>query len=133
MALKSELTMVSKERDDLRDRLKEFEIIADDLANLKRLQQENEQLKRSLQAQGHSVPVMQEEPKKILDQADVSDLFEDLGQSDSNNDNSALEDFLSSPSEETESSANSDEDSSSALEDAMLATDEEAPTEENKN
>jgi hypothetical protein len=47
-ALKSELQKVTKERDELRDRLKEYEIIEDDLANLKRLQQENQQLKRAL-------------------------------------------------------------------------------------
>src|SRR5690606_3359119 len=55
-ALQSELAMVTKERDEIRDRLKEFEIIADDLANLKRLQQENEQLKRSLGSKGAQAP-----------------------------------------------------------------------------
>ncbi len=101
-ALKSELTMVSKERDELRDRLKEFEIIADDLANLKRLQQENEQLKRSLAAQGGKLPQMApEEAAPIAAQADVSDLFEDLGQSESSasTDNSALEEFLTAPTD----------------------------------
>lgn len=99
--------MVTKERDEIRDRLKEFEIISDDLANLKRLQQENEQLKRSLAAAGGSAPAPVQEPKQIdpnniLSQADVSDLLEDLGQSSSDSssdDNQALEDFLSSPDE----------------------------------
>jgi predicted nuclease with TOPRIM domain len=106
-ALKSELQMVTKERDEIRDRLKEFEIISDDLANLKRLQQENEQLKRSLAAAGGSAPAPVQEtkqidPNNILSQADVSDLLEDLGQSSSDtssDDNQALEDFLSSPDE----------------------------------
>lgn len=103
-ALKSELQMVTKERDEIRDRLREFEIISDDLANLKRLQQENEQLKRSLAAQGGAVPAPQAkpvDPNNILSQADVSDLLEDLGQSGSaaTDDNQALEDFLSSPEE----------------------------------
>ncbi|MBA2404682.1 MAG: hypothetical protein H0V66_07915 [Bdellovibrionales bacterium] len=120
--LKSEIKMVSRERDDLRDRLKEFEIIADDLANLKRLQQENEQLKRSLGAQGISLPAPKEEAPVDLNQADVSDLFEDLGQTEtqSSNDNSALEEFLSAPtaSEEIEAAA-----------DDPFAALEEAPTE----
>ncbi|MGE3609850.1 MAG: hypothetical protein AB7I27_09725 [Bacteriovoracaceae bacterium] len=59
-ALKAELDMVIKERDEIRERLKEFEIISDDLANLKRLQQENAQLKRSLAAQGGQ-PIVEEE------------------------------------------------------------------------
>lgn len=96
--------MVSKERNDLRDRLKEFEIIADDLANLKRLQQENEQLKRSLAAQGQAIPASAAPVEdKQLDQAEVSDLFEDLGQSaPQSEDNAALEEFLSSPTDSSE-------------------------------
>lgn len=46
--LQAEIQKISKERDALKDRLKEYEIIEDDLANLKRLQQENQQLKRAL-------------------------------------------------------------------------------------
>jgi hypothetical protein len=103
-ALKTELQMITKERDEIRDRLKEFEIISDDLANLKRLQQENEQLKRSLAAQGGSIPAPQEKPAtqaNAISQADVSDLLEDLGQTETaaTDDNQALEDFLSSPDE----------------------------------
>ncbi len=49
----AELKKVTKERDELREKLKEYEIIEDDLANLKRLQQENAQLKKAL---GGSVP-----------------------------------------------------------------------------
>lgn len=107
--LKTELSMVTKERDELRDRLKEFEIIADDLANLKRLQQENEQLKRSLGAQGGTIPsagIAEAQPVKAAapvaqPSADVSDLFEDLNQQNtaSSEDNSALEEFLSTPEE----------------------------------
>jgi hypothetical protein len=89
-ALKAELSMVTKERDEIRDRLKEFEIIADDLANLKRLQQENEQLKRSLAAQGSSLPKVAAPQETAPGPADVSDLLEDLGQS-------APAEFLSSP------------------------------------
>lgn len=107
-AIKAELVNVSKERDEYRDRLKEFEIIADDLANLKRLQQENEQLKRSLAAlQEGGAPAPQEitppaDPDNILSQADVSELFQDLGQSNTApEDTQALEEFLSEDNNKT--------------------------------
>ncbi len=107
-ALKAELKMVTKERDEIRDRLKEFEIISDDLANLKRLQQENEQLKRSLAAQGGparvSAPVAapvpeKAEPEVVATPNDVADLLEDIGGKEeiTSDDNKALEDFLSEP------------------------------------
>lgn len=137
-ALKAELSNVTKERDDLRDRLREFEIIADDLANLKRLQQENDQLKKSLAAQGGkpvaaaAEPAPQEVPKNILSQADVSDLFEDLGKQEAANtaasDNSALEEFLSSPTD-TDTAF---EDAAAALEaeDPMIAASEDSDSSE---
>lgn len=102
-ALKAELKMVTKERDEIRDRLKEFEIISDDLANLKRLQQENEQLKRSLAAQGGSLPksapAREEAPVPDVSKADVADFLEDLGENEAltNDDSKALEDFLNEP------------------------------------
>ncbi len=78
-ALQAELQNITKERDEIRDRLKEYEIIADDLANLKRLQQENEQLKRSLAEAGGSVPQSAPvEAKTEAKIAEVSDLFEDM-------------------------------------------------------
>ena len=143
VALKSELDMVTKERDEIRDRLKEFEIISDDLANLKRLQQENEQLKKSLAAQGGaplaaaSAPAKEEtDPANILTQADVSDLLEDLGQSSnqSSSDNQALEDFLSSPTD-TEIAPEEEvvaEASEAPVEEEVAAAAEEASPEENK-
>lgn len=48
----AELQRVIKERDALQEKLKEYEIIEDDLANLKRLQQENQQLRKALEAKG---------------------------------------------------------------------------------
>jgi hypothetical protein len=48
--LQRDITIVTSERNDLRERLKEYEIIEEDLANLKRLQQENDQLKAELAA-----------------------------------------------------------------------------------
>jgi hypothetical protein len=102
-ALKAELVMVTKERDEIRDRLKEFEIISDDLANLKRLQQENEQLKRSLAAQGGHVPKAPPKEEAPAAQADVADILEDLGNEPASvDDNKALEDFLSEPVETPE-------------------------------
>ena len=102
-ALKSELKMVSKERDELRDRLREFEIISDDLANLKRLKQENEQLKLSLAAGGKNLETSAstEKEKETVDYAEVSDLFEEVEQTnlEASDNNDALEDFLSEPAE----------------------------------
>jgi hypothetical protein len=108
--LKAELAMVTKERDEIRDRLKEFEIISDDLANLKRLQQENEQLKRSLAAKGATpisappVAAAPEVPQQIsAEDADLSNFLEDLSSQNKpveNDDTKALEDFLSSPTPE---------------------------------
>lgn len=45
-----QLAAVTKERDELKERLAEYEIIEDDIANLKKYKQENEQLKKSLAA-----------------------------------------------------------------------------------
>lgn len=49
-SLQKELSSITTERNELRERLKEYEIIEEDLANLKRLQQENDHLKAELQA-----------------------------------------------------------------------------------
>ena len=54
--LKTELSRITKERDELKEKLREYEIIEDDLANLKRLQQENAQLKKALEAMGGKAP-----------------------------------------------------------------------------
>ncbi|MFT6068231.1 MAG: putative phage infection (PIP) family protein YhgE [Bacteriovoracaceae bacterium] len=54
--LSKKLTEVTQERDQLKEKLQEYEIIEEDLANLKRLQQENEQLKKALEAGGGAMP-----------------------------------------------------------------------------
>lgn len=137
--LKKELDMVTRERDEIRDRLKEFEIISDDLANLKRLQQENEQLKRSLAAQGGAAPAPAPtpepakaiDPNNILSTADVSDLLADLGQApatESSVDTNALEDFLAS--EEPAAEPAPEEDTSEA---DMLAAMNEQPKTDDKS
>ena len=46
--LQKELASVTSERNEIRERLREYAIIEEDLANLKRLQQENDQLKAEL-------------------------------------------------------------------------------------
>jgi hypothetical protein len=68
--MKSELEAVAKERDELAERLREFEIISADLANLKRLKQENEQLKRSLAAKdGDSFESFEESESESIETA----------------------------------------------------------------
>lgn len=54
--LQKELSAVTSERNEIRERLKEYAIIEEDLANLKRLQQENDQLKAELQALKKGAP-----------------------------------------------------------------------------
>jgi hypothetical protein len=81
--LKQELGLLTKERDEIRERLREFEIISDDLANLKRLQQENEQLKRSLAAvQGlrNSEEGFTDASLQQLSSVNVSNILEDVSQ-----------------------------------------------------
>jgi len=93
--LKAELASVTKERDELLERLREFEVIADDLANLKRLQQENEQLKKSL---GATPEVAATLPKEEALQAEVSELLEQVSEAvaeTSDTDMSSLDEFLS--------------------------------------
>lgn len=54
-----DLSAVTSERNDLRERLKEYEIIEEDLANLKRLQQENDQLRAELASLKRGAPQVQ--------------------------------------------------------------------------
>jgi hypothetical protein len=107
--LKNELNLVIKERDEIRERLREFEIISDDLANLKRLQQENDQLKRSLaalQGGGAAPEVIEETPapsSKTMSQADVTEMLDNLTSEEAPaQDTKELEDFLGSPEEESQ-------------------------------
>jgi hypothetical protein len=45
----AKLDQITKERDELKERLMEYEIIEEDLANLKKFQQENAQLKKTIE------------------------------------------------------------------------------------
>lgn len=97
-ALNAELLVVTKERDELRESLKEYGMIEDDLASLKKLREENRQLKLSLSIKDES-PI-EEEPAAETLTADVSDLLEEISGTEneaSSSDTSALEEFLSSP------------------------------------
>jgi hypothetical protein len=58
----AKLAEMTKERDELKATLAQYEVIEDDLANLKRLQQENEQLKKALADAGGAAPPPVEEP-----------------------------------------------------------------------
>ncbi|ATH06949.1 hypothetical protein BIY24_03060 [Halobacteriovorax marinus] len=58
--LGAELAAVTKERDELKERLMEYEIIEEDLANLKRLQQENDQLKKKIADLQADAPAQEE-------------------------------------------------------------------------
>lgn len=60
--LQKQLDAVTKERDELKERLQEYEIIEDDLANLKKLQQENAELKKALEGGGGAAPAAAPEP-----------------------------------------------------------------------
>jgi DNA repair exonuclease SbcCD ATPase subunit len=60
--IQKDLTLAISERNDLRERLKEYEIIEEDLANLKRFRQENDQLKSELAALKNGAPQVKTAP-----------------------------------------------------------------------
>jgi hypothetical protein len=126
-SLKSELAMLKKERDEIKEKLKEFEIISDDLANLKRLHQENEQLKRSLaaiQGASSSEPLPSIETSKS-NPADVSELLGEVGKPSEagNENNEALDSFLASSTEEPTSAGQSDASALAAMAESEGQTD----------
>jgi hypothetical protein len=59
--LREQLNATIKERDELRDKLKEYGVIEDDLANLKRYKQENELLRKALEEAGKPIPELGDE------------------------------------------------------------------------
>ena len=79
--VKRDLGVVTTERNDLRERLKEYEIIEEDLANLKRLQQENDQLKAELATfrKGGAAPVTVATLMPIVEEEEV-DLEAEMAQ-----------------------------------------------------
>lgn len=93
--LEARLEALSKERDDMRERLAEYEIIEEDLANLKRLQQENEQLKNELdKLRGGSAPA--ETPAPVSEEEVAEPVVEE------EEDSSPEPEIVSEPEEEVE-------------------------------
>ena len=52
----AELAAITAERDKLKEDLQQYDVIADDLADLKRYKQENEQLRKALEEAGGAAP-----------------------------------------------------------------------------
>ncbi len=96
-----ELDKVTQENKDLKERLQEYEIIEDDLANLKKLQTENEELKKQLAGAGGAAPAQAApepppaapEPKPEAPPAEATN--EDAGTPDLGEDDKTAEDLLS--------------------------------------
>jgi len=63
-----QLVEITSERDELKDKLIEYEIIEEDLANLKRLQHQNEELKKSLAALKGEYPTDEQPSSEDVDQ-----------------------------------------------------------------
>lgn len=78
--LKEQLNSTVKERDELREKLKEYGVIEDDLANLKRYRQENDLLRKALEEAGKPIPVFENasvaEVTEASDGAEVVDVAE---------------------------------------------------------
>jgi hypothetical protein len=108
-AIQQELADVSKERDGLKERLMEYEIIEEDLANLKRLQQENEQLKKSLAALqgGGASPAPHPSDDHEMQEA-VSEVMQEEDSTEVKEESAEVEEVAAAPSEEEESVAGSD-------------------------
>ncbi len=106
--LEARLAALSKERDEMRERLAEYEIIEEDLANLKRLQQENEQLKKELDSlRGGKAPAAEPVKEEAPEEIDVADeiIEQAASEPEAAPDANALDDFeqmISSSGEEAE-------------------------------
>ena len=61
---KDELNKLIQERDSLRDSLKEYEIIEDDLANIKYLKEENERYRKAIEEMNGTLPTDVRPPSK---------------------------------------------------------------------
>ena len=92
------------ERDELAENLKQYDIISGDLADLKKLKQENEQLRRALAESGKSIPEMKEVVEDTVEDAytivdELDNALEEFG-SDSDDQEEKLEEFSSGLSDE---------------------------------
>lgn len=124
-SIQAKLDETEKEKELLRERLQEYEIIEDDLANLKRLQQENALLKESLAKSSVSMPEVasaapvEAEPLESSSLAHVEPIINDPVEesmaavdtgSDSNEEE--ISDNENSPEEEIAAAVDSSEESS---------------------
>ena len=77
---KDELNKLVQERDSLRDSLKEYEIIEDDLANLKLLQEENRRYRKMIEEMGGTPPkeIFSEPKKSEVNLPEVPEIQEDI-------------------------------------------------------
>jgi len=72
--LLAQLDEITKERDQLKSDLSQYDIIEDDLADLKRLKQENEQLKSALESGGGAdIPTPAAEPEPVVAAEPISE------------------------------------------------------------
>ena len=131
VALNAEVDNLKQERDELKGRLAEYAVIEDDLANLKRLQQENEQLRSALESKNDLEHFLEEEEEIENNQEDetfaeseaeveVNDEFE--------NDLKAMEEALEE-SEAQDTLASEEENTKEEEEAVMAASESEAPEE----
>ena len=92
---KDELNKLVQERDNLKDSLKEYEIIEDDLANLKLLQEENRRYRKMIEDMGGtppkdiSLPVSEKSGEKI---PEVPESNEDMKKDSKGKDKTAKSD-----------------------------------------
>lgn len=129
-AAAAELQRVMKERDALQEKLKEYEIIEDDLANLKRLQQENQQLRKALEAKGGNpdaevaspLPSATAKPKPMVGQDPLdsaTDIFDEVATPEA-----------AAPAEPEAAVAAPEEDATAELEQFLGDKETEAPVQE---
>ncbi len=100
--LQIKLDEVTAERDELAENLKQYDIISGDLADLKKLKQENIQLRRALAESGKELPVMDEaEDEQEDEQEEPQDNLKEFG-SEKEDEEVKMEEFSSEPVEEPE-------------------------------
>lgn len=81
-AMQAEVDKITAERDELKERLMEYEIIEEDLANLKKFQQENEQLKKTIEelkggGASSEEPAAEAAPEPVAEEAPVEEPAEE--------------------------------------------------------
>jgi hypothetical protein len=77
-ALQEQLTKTIAERDELKERLKEYAIIEDDLAELKRFKQENALLRKALEDAGTAIPEMDHDAAPVAEEIAPGPVVEEV-------------------------------------------------------